>query len=590
MIPHNDPLAKALQSARQHLQAGDLRKAASICRQLLKKDHEQADALYLSAIIALRSGQMPKAIELIRQAVIIQPGNPEYWYHIGLGAMALNHTDMAMQAFRRALALKPDYAVVYNDLGVLLEETGAFDEAVDSYQTAVKYKPDFIDAYFNLAGVYGLRGNYKAAIRNYEKALEYNPDDALIYNNMGNMFKEMGDPKTAIEKYRRSIQLQPDSPGGYFNLGVIKKDNGDIEAAIGAFRKVLELNPGYGGAYYELARATRYHDYDESMQSMEELLNRPDSTRELRMYLNFALGKAFEDLAQYETAFNHFSDGNGIKRGTFDYSIEQDRLFFNKIKQVFDREFFNTRKSFGLKRGSPIFIVGMPRSGTTLVEQILASHPQVHGAGEINHFKQVIFSSASQTTTANLADYILGLDQDDIERFGNEYLRRIEPYLQTNNYVTNKLPSNFLYIGMIRLIFPEAKVIHCIRDPIATCLSCYKILFAGMHRYAYDLQELGSYYLAYRDLMAHWQTVLPGFIHVNQYESLIADQENQTRKLLDFCGLSWDERCLHFYQTARPVKTASFEQVRRPVYTTAIAFWKNYEKHLGILKRLFGQP
>ena len=582
-------IIKALESGRQLQQAGRLQQAEDTYRHVLQLDPRQPDALYLLGTIALQTSRYQKAIELIRQAISIQPGNPYYFYHIGLAAMALNNIAMALQAFQQAVQLKPDFPAVYNDMGVLLERTGDLNAAIESYRKAIKYKPDFSDAYYNLAGAYEAHGKSDAAIRNYEKALEHNPDDAMIYNNLGNVWRNRGETEPALEKFRKAIQLQPDFAGAYLNIGSVMEQTGDTEGAAAALEKALTFNPGYGEAYYELARITHYHEYNEDIQAMEKLLRKPDITDELRMYLNFSLGKAFEDLKQYDAAFKHIADGNRLKRSTYDYSLEEDRIFFNEIKRIFDKDFFNARRHFGSRNRSPIFILGMPRSGTTLVEQILASHPQVNGAGEVNYLRQVIFESAPQITGQHFSDYILSLDRTDIARFGNEYLERIQPYQKESEYVTNKLPLNFLYIGMIRLMFPLAKVIHCVRDPIDTCLSCFKLLFAGKHPYAYDLQELAGYYLLYQDLMSHWHAMLPDYIHDNHYEILISDQENQTKKLLDFCGLPWDERCLNFHQTKRSVRTASLGQVRRPIYDTSVAFWKHYEKHLSVLIQTLGQ-
>lgn len=577
---------KALESALLHHQGGRLKQAEAIYRKILRWNPRQPEALYHSGIIAIQTGRYQNAVDLLQQAINVHPDNPDYFYYLGMAAMESNNDGMALQAFERALALRPDYAAAYNDLGTLQEKNGKIDAAIDCYRKAIKYKPDCCDAYFNLARTYGIIGDAEAAISNYEKVLELDPRDSDAYNNLGNYLKEKGETAKAVELYRKSIQFNPDSSRAYCNMGRAMRDMGDKEGALAAFRKALSLKPGDYEALYELALSEHHSEYNDDLQAMEELLQKPATTSDQKMHLSFGLGKAFEELKEYDRAFNYFKNGNTLKRNTFKYSIERDKEYFNKIKDIFNTKFFSTHKEYGHKNNSQIFIVGMPRSGTTLVEQIIASHPQVQGAGEFSDFKHELFGD-TDITSKQFTDFIIRLEQHDIEQLGDKYIKIIAPHQKGRDYITNKSTQNFIYIGLIRLIFPQAKIIHCQRDPIATCLSCYKHLFSQGSWYAYDLHELASFYLLYRDLMQHWHATLPAFIFDNQYEDLIADQENQTKKLLDFCGLSWDERCLNFHRTKRSVKTASFQQVRRPIYTSAVAFWKNYEKHLGILMQAF---
>jgi len=275
--------------------------------------------------------------------------------------------------------------------------------------------------------------------------------------------------------------------------------------------------------------------------------------------------------------------GNELKRNTYTYNIFETRDFFNGLKNVFDDKLFSKHVDTGYGENTPIFIVGMPRSGSSLLEQILASHSLVYGAGELKYLSQIVIHSSAKIAGIKFPYCAAKLSPDNFEILGAEYSKRLRQYSGAVKYITDKELHNFLYIGMIRLTLPNAKIIHCKRNPVDTCLSIFKTYFAGVHKYAYDLSELGEYYKLYQDLMEHWYKILPGYIFDIQYEDLVGDQEGETRKLLDYCELPWDEACLSFHRTIRPVRTASAEQVRRPIYNSSVGLWRRYEKHLSPL-------
>ncbi|MCP4411189.1 MAG: sulfotransferase [Gammaproteobacteria bacterium] len=314
---------------------------------------------------------------------------------------------------------------------------------------------------------------------------------------------------------------------------------------------------------------------------MEKLLENNSVTDKQRMQLCFGLGKAFEEIKQYDRAFNFLSQGNKIKRNSYRYDVLEDKAIFTRIMDVFDRRFFDEHSDYGNSKDSPIFIVGMPRSGTTLVEQILSSHQKVYGAGELDDLKHVLMTTTPKLTQDIFPEGVMKLDRDDITRIADKYIRKLNQYnIDGKDYVSNKMTTNFIYIGMIRILFPNSKVIHCKRDPRDTCLSCFKNNFEGYLPFTYDLTELGQYFCIYQRLMSHWHTVLPGYIFDIQYEDLITDQETETRKMIDYCGLCWDEKCLSFHKSDRIVKTSSFSQVRRPINRNSIHIWEQYKKQL----------
>jgi hypothetical protein len=306
------------------------------------------------------------------------------------------------------------------------------------------------------------------------------------------------------------------------------------------------------------------------------------------MLLCFAMGKVCEDLADYDKAYSHFARGNALARRLMPFDYERERRFIERLQKVFDADLLaSTRPISGTGR-TPIFVIGMPRSGTTLVEQIVSSHPLVHGAGELNCLMRIATQVARRGGGEVFPEGVARLSAADLADAASEYLRCSGHTEESEPFLTDKLPANFLLVGMIRLMFPNARVIHCQRDPIDTCMSCFKHYFPSGQRYSYDLVDLGRYYRLYQELMAHWHAVLPGFVYDIQYETLVADQERETRRLLEFCGLPWDEACLDFHRARRAVKTVSVAQVRRPVYQSSVQIWRRYEKHLRPLMDALG--
>ena len=302
-----------------------------------------------------------------------------------------------------------------------------------------------------------------------------------------------------------------------------------------------------------------------------------------RMLLHFALGKACLDLGESERAFRHLNEGNRMKRATFAYDPEATALWMASIPQVFTSALLEAKAGQGAASDVPVFVLGMPRSGTTLLEQVLASHPDIHGAGEMRHMQGLVDSLGS------FPDSAAGLTPEQLAAMGAAYLGRVAPLAQGRRHVVDKMPSNFLYAGLIRLILPDARIIHCRRDPVDTCLSCYTKLFTSEQAFSYDLAELGGFHSAYQALMAHWRAALPAshFLDVD-YEAVVADLEAEARRILGFLGLPWDDACLRFHETERPVRTASVNQVRQPVYRSSAGRWRAHAAQLGPLLAALG--
>ncbi len=364
-------------------------------------------------------------------------------------------------------------------------------------------------------------------------------------------------------------------------------DQGKLEEARAAYRQALAIQPDYAAAHFSLEFSKTNSEYNSDIKEMEDIYAKSGLSDEQRMYLAFALGKAFEEFKQNEKAFSFLLTGNEIKRQTIVYSLESDEKCFTKIRDLFTSNLFAAQQPEKCIDGSPIFVVGMPRSGTTLVKQILATHPEVHGAGELIELENIITSNFGSIGEIEFAENVRRADDGFFSMVGNEYIKNIRQHSSKAKFITDKMPGNFLFIGMIKLMIPQAKIINCRRDPLDTCLSIFKTLFKSKaHHYAYDLAELGNYYNLYRDLMGHWHKVLPNFIYDIQYEDVVADLEKQTRSLLAHCGLEWDPACLNFHQNDRPVMTASSTQVRRPLYKSSVKLWERYEEQLFPLRKI----
>ena len=527
-----------------------------------------------------KQGRLDEAVQVYYHALEISPNDASIHNNLGQAFQKQGRLEEATQAYHRAVEINPDYMKAYNNLGLVLQEQGSLEAAVQVYHRAVEISPDDADAYNNLGNALQEQGKLELAIQVYYRATEINPNYLQAYNNLGNTFRQQDRSEEAIQAYQCAIEIDASYVEAYVSLGNLLRELGRLAPAIQAYRKVLSIDLNNVATHYMLAKTKKHGSYDNEICAMETLLENPSITNPEKVDLYFALGKAFEDLQMYEKAFGFFVIGNKTKRETAEYDISQDEDFFKRLMDTFSKPFLGRYSGFGFDDNTPIFILGMPRSGTSLVEQVLSSHSKVYGAGELYDLRQTILTSNPKFTQHRFPDHLGQLDGNELTQFGINYVKRLREYSHHAHHITDKMPANFLYIGMIKLILPNAKIIHCQRNPIDTCLSCFKNHFALGHRFSSDLQELGAYYQLYNRLMSHWDDVLPDYIFHFQYEDLITDQETQTRSLLEHCGLEWEESCLSFHQTERLVKTMSSPQVRRPLYHDSVGLWKKYENQL----------
>ena len=444
---------------------------------------------------------------------------------------------------------------------------------------------------FNLFNYLGLslanQNQIGTAINSYKNAIKIKPDFAQAYNNLGITLKNIGKIDEAINCYSNAIKYKSDFAEAYNNLGLVMMDQGKIEEAKSNFKKAINIKPNLAFVHRHLSIITKYTKKDSHIQEMRAAISNTKISAEEKMHIAFGLGKAHDDTKDYKNAFNYFKLGNDLRRKKINYDIKKDIIFFNTLKKVFNKNFLEKHKGFGNLDKTPIFIVGMYRSGTTLVEQILSSHTKVFGGGESQVLNQVILKFLNPNIGGNFLNNLENFDLKKLQDAGNAYISAAKNFQPNYEYITDKQPSNFVWLGFIKLILPNSKIIHCTRNPMDNCMSIYKNYFQfSENPYAYNLEELGQYYILYKDLMKFWHSVMPNCIYDISYENLVENQKEETKKLLNACNLEWDDKCMSFYKSGRYVNTASLMQVRKPMYKNSVSSWKNYEKYIENLTKI----
>ena len=562
---------------------GDLDAAVESYRRTLAINPDLAGAHNNLGSVQRDSGDLQAAAKSFRRALQLTPDYAEAHNNLGIVHRNLGDLDAARECCRRALACQPHFAEAHNTLGNVLRDLGDLDAALESYGRALALKPRFAEAHNNLGIVHRDLGDLDAAIESHRRAVDLRPDYAEAYNNLGNALNDIGRLDEAERSYRRAVELKPDYAEAHNNLGNVFASVGRLDEAERYYRRAVELKPNYAEAYRNLISIRKIEERESVIRSVEKLHGEPGASPEDRMHFAFGLGKAYDDLGHYAEAFACLSEANRLKRQSFVYDVAWDARLFRRIREVFQETLFERHAKAGRRDDTPIFIIGMIRSGTTLVEQILASHRAVFGAGEL-HDLSTVADSAVRERGLRFPDGLEDLDDAAFNRLADDYLRRLRVRGGRARHVTDKMPSNFCHVGLIRLILPSARIIHVRRNPLDTCLSVFANYFVHDHPYAYDLTELGAYYRHYEALMEHWRHVLPGAMLELSYEALIEQPEAEIRRLLDSCELPFDPACLNFHETKRPVQTASVSQVRQPLYRKSLERWRNYEAQLKPLQ------
>ena len=474
----------------------------------------------------------------------------------------------------------PNFQAVYNLLGLCLQSQKKFQEAIKYYKIAIQNNPNFFVAINNLGLTYHNMYDLKNAQHYYERAIEINPKFTHPISNLGNVKKELNNYEEAIKCYKLALSIDNKLYIVIHNLGMAYQALGKFEESKKYFESVLKINSKFTRADRSLSMSLKYDINNPHLKIMENKIKDQSLNDFQKIELHFGLGKAYEDIKNYKKSFENYKLGNKIKRDAIKYQINDDVKLFENIKNSFSSIDFQNLENVGNKSNKMIFILGMPRSGTTLVEQIIANHKNVYGAGELRDLTQIIKENFLVNDKIKFPEKFNIKDQNFFSNMGTKYLENLDRYNTNKNYITDKAPLNFKYIGLIKLILPKSKIIHCTRDPKDICLSLFKNFFEGDLNFSYNLEEASKYYKLYQNLMEFWKQLLPDFIYDISYEKLVENQEFESRKLLDFCNLDWDKNCLTFYRNKRGIVTASFAQARKPIYKNSVKSWQNYKNEL----------
>lgn len=547
----------------------------------------------LSQALALeRAGEHEGAQAAYRAIVSADPGCHVAWHALGLLAFNAGKLPLAVQCIEAAIEGDRSVALYHRNVGEMHRRLGQLDRAVQAGRLAVKLAPDDLDAHYNLALAYTDAQDHAKAIEGYRRALAINPAHGLSWNNLGSSLGQLGQTDEALHAYLRAIELNPRHAEAQCNAGAIYSEQGQLDKARACFEAALEVRPDFVEVHYNLSSLKTYTRDDPHVAVLEDFHARRASLGErARIRYDFALGKALEDIGDHDRAFAAYEEGNRLQHALLPVDEQASDRLLARILAVFNADFFAARRGWVTQQvpdaRRPIFIVGMPRSGTTLLEQILSSHPSVHGAGELMDLSVVIDEATGAGPGRAFTEGVHRLTEADVRRIGEAYLRRVWKLSPDSLCISDKMPGNFFYLGLIHLALPQARIIHAMRDPMDSCFSCYSRLFNDTMAFTYDLRSLGRYHARYMALMRHWRQVLPeGTVLDLRYEDMVADTEGQARRVLDFVGLPWDERCLKFHENTRRVRTASVAQVRKPIYQTSVARWKPFAKHLRPLYEL----
>jgi tetratricopeptide (TPR) repeat protein len=555
---------------------------------------DKAKALHELAIACGQQGNLGLVVVHCQEALQLDPNLAEVYVTQGVALGKQGKLDEAVTAFLHALRVNPDYVEAYVDLGAALREQGKLDRSVAFLQHAIRLKPKLADAHNKLGLAYFEQGKLDEAEQSYREALRLKPDFALAMSHLGNLLEEMGQADAGCCLIESALNLAPDDFQVRTHFGIALVNQGKFDEAKAHFLKAVAIKPSFSPALFFLARDGNYHFTDEELTRIKELLQQDSLPLRDRINLHFALARGLDRSKDFDDAFRQCQQGNLNKSMLLrlqgnPFQSDAHAQFIMRLIATFQEAYFEQVRTFGSDGALPVFIVGMPRSGTSLVEQILASHPAVFGAGEIRNLKQLVAGLPAEL--GNSTDYPECLNQLNKEAsalLSERYIRGLRRLGGERLRVTDKVPMNFHHLGLIATLFPGAQVIHCRRDPRDVCWSCYFQNFREVP-FSCDLRVLGEYYRRYERLMAHWKKVLPLPILDVCYEELVEDVEKVSREMIAFCRLPWHDSCLAFHKTQRSVRTASNMQVRQPTYRSSKGYWKNYASHLGpLLEALTG--
>ena len=608
--PGMDGAQADLASAIGHHRAGRHGEAAAMYRQLLDAQPDNFDALHLLGVVTAQTGRKQVAVDLIGRAVVLDPNRAEAHANLGILLRELGRLDEAVAACRAAIALKPDYAEAHDNLGVAFYHQGTLDEAVACYRKAIAVKPDYAEAHNNLGVALRHQGKLDEAMASFREAIALEPGHAGAHNNLGNMLRDQGEPEEAAAAHQRALALKPDYAEAHINLGLALKDQGKLAEAVVSYRKAIALKPDYADAHRNLGNALRQqggldeaiacfrraiaidpdnvgahfgyamaHTFvpgDAEIEKLKELLGREDISQGMSkdqwVRIPFALGKAHDDIGSYAEAFSYFTTANEEMAKQVNFDAARHRNDITKIKSAFPRGGVVSGEVPGDAQPVAVFVVGMSRSGKTLVESLLSQHDDAHGVGEnrewFHAMETVVYKYAISTPYPACMEL---LTDDHVREMGQTYIGKLHERFPRSRLLVNTVPGYFKYIGLILRALPTARIIYCHRESMDNCLFVYFKRYVRGNNYSYELANVASFYADYRGMMAHWQGLYEDRILGVRYEDLVRDPVDIGARIYEFCGLEHDPK-----------------SVRHAFTTAEIGHWKNYEPYLGTLRQALG--
>jgi tetratricopeptide (TPR) repeat protein len=570
---------------------GETEAAVSCYRAAIALEPSYAQAHNNLGMALFVQDQADLAVEAFNASLAIDPAAEGVHNNLGVVLEAMGRLDDAIAAFRRSLELAPEQAEVNNNLGAALHARGEYEEAERYLLAAARIDGSIANVPYNLSRLHLDQGKLDAAMRAAHKAIEINPRYADYYIALGAVQRAMGLLEESLNSLRAAVAIHPSHAMALNDMGVCLLVLGRFDEAESSLRRALDAEPRLAIAHENLARARRFHEADrKQIEYVEVLASAGNQTDEGQTHLHFALGKMLDDIGEYARAMQHFQAGNALAHKQTRFDVDAGRSFVERSRAIFDAAFVDNAAGLANPSDMPIFIVGMLRSGTTLVEQILASHPAIYAGGEREYFRNLASQLPERLGDAArpYPDCVTALDAETAAQLSAAYLDQVRPQMGEAKRFTDKNPLNFEHLGLIMLLFPNARILHCRRDPMDLCLSIYFQHFSEHLDFPYSFADIAEYHRQYEQLMAHWSSVFPGRIHEVQYETLVADLEAVSRGMFENLDLEWDENCLAFHRTDRPVGTASHWQVRQPIYNRSVGRWRHYEPHLADLRAALG--
>jgi tetratricopeptide (TPR) repeat protein len=608
-----------LNAALEEHRRGHIERAALVYQTALAEDPDHPDALHLLGVVAIQQGDPNQAALLIGRAAALRPDDAAIHANLGEVYRLLGDNDRTIDCCRAALRVQPNYPEVHSNLGLALVRRGDRDEAIGHFREAIRLKPGFAAAHYSLGEALWCNGDKASALEQFrrvvlldpasaearcnlgralmeqgaphqalihcQEAVRLRPDMAAAHNNLGNALQLLGRLDEAKVCLLEALRLEPDQTASYVSLANVWEQLGEFDQALDSLRDVLRRDPHHAGALARLAMRLRDQLPDAEQATIDSLLTDPKLSLESRLQLQFGLAQVLDARGEFDRAAELTIRANALQladlhnRGQV-YDHQAHHAFIDQLTAAFSTRFFERVRGFGLETERPVFIVGLPRSGTSLTEQILASHPRVFGAGELKLAQQILEtlrnSIGGRETPLISPEY---LDRESTRHLAHHYLNELAAINDSADRVVDKMPDNTVYLGLIATLFPRAKLIHCRRDLRDVALSCWMTNFRDI-RWACDPDQIASRIEEHERLMEHWRRVLPvPFLQV-EYEAMVTDLEKWARAIVAWCGLEWDPACVEFHKTRRPVRTSSVAQVRQPLYTTSIGRWKNYQQSL----------